>query len=177
MFIESLIIAVIIGLLMKGKISNLGRLDLKYVYLIFAAYLIQVGIAFGAPRWDFGGYPYLHIFSYLLLFFSLYRNRLIPGMRYIFGGTAMNFAVIAVNGGRMPVRADVIPEQMAALLATAKGGTHVLINETTKLAFLADIFYISLPYQNSLISIGDIVIDFGILVLVVRGMKGITGAK
>jgi len=171
MFIETLIFALIIGLVMKGKITNLGRLNFRYVYIIFLAYLIQVGIDFAALRYTFRGYPYLHIISYLLLFFALYKNRLIPGIRYILGGTAMNFAVIAANGGRMPVRADVIPDKLAEILATAQGGTHVLMNESTRLAFLADIFYISLPYQHMLISMGDIIIDLGILVLVVRGMR------
>ena len=171
MFIEVLVIAIIIGLIQRGKFTNLGRLNFKYIYLVFAAYLIQVGIGFWAPRYAFGGYPYLHIGSYLLLLLVLRKNRHLPGMNYILGGTVMNFAVIAVNGGYMPVRADVIPKSMAAALATGHGGTHALMTASTKLGFLADIFYISLPYQKQLISMGDIIINVGLVILVILGMK------
>jgi len=172
MFIESIIIAIIIGKILKGKFTNLGNLNIRYIYIIVLAYLIQIGIDIIAPGQGFWGYPYLHIFSYILLFFALVKNIRIPGMNYVLGGTVMNFVVIALNGGQMPVRADVIPEQMAAALASMRGGTHVLMTEGTRLGFLADIFYVSLPYQKQLISIGDIIINVGILVLIIRGMKG-----
>ena len=71
----------------------------------------------------------------------------------------------------MPVRADVIPKDMATALATGHGGTHMLMTVATKLGFLADIFYISLPYQHQLISMGDIIINVGLLILVIMGMK------
>lgn len=171
MFIEVLVISVIIGLLRGGRFSELGRLRIRYIYLIFLAYLIQVGIDFAAPRAVFWGYPYLHAGSYMLLFFALIRNRFIPGFNFILGGTALNFAVIALNGGRMPVRADVIPVKLASALAAGQSGTHGLMLDETRLKFLADIFHISLPYQSQLISIGDIVINAGVLVLVLTGMK------
>ncbi len=171
MFIEALIIAVIIGLVSGGRLANLGRMNFRYVYMIIAAFLIQIGIDIWAPRQVFWGYPSLHVISYILLVSALWKNRPLPGMNYILGGTVMNFVVIAVNGGRMPVRADVIPPQLAKVLATGHGGTHVLMTEATRLGFLADIFYVSLPYKHILISMGDIIINVGILVLVVRGMK------
>ncbi len=172
MFFEFIIIAIVLGKILGGKFTNLGSLNVRYVYIIILAYLIQVGIDFWAPRHEFWGYPYLHIFSYILLFFALVKNIKLPGINYILGGTVMNFVVIALNGGQMPVRADIIPERVATALASVRGGTHVLITEGTRLGFLADIFYVSLPYQKQLISIGDIIINVGILVLIIRGMKG-----
>ncbi len=171
MFMEVLVIAVITGLILGGRLANLGRLKFRYIYVIIIAYLIQVGLDFWGPRQAFWGYPYLHVLSYVLLVFALVKNLKLPGINYILGGTVMNFIVIVLNGGLMPVRADVIPQHLAKALATGHGGTHVLMTEGTRLAFLADIFYISLPYQHSLISMGDIIINAGILVLIVKGMK------
>ncbi|PKM82348.1 MAG: hypothetical protein CVU89_04930 [Firmicutes bacterium HGW-Firmicutes-14] len=171
MFFEVLVAAAIIGLIAGGKFSSLGRMNIKYIYLIVLAYLIQAGIDIGAARYDFWGYPYLHIISYIVLIFAMYKNLYLPGMNYILGGTVMNFAVIALNGGRMPVRADVIPAKMAETLAAGHGGTHGLMTEGTRLAFLADIFHITLPYQEQLISLGDIIINIGVLILIILGMK------
>lgn len=174
MFFEIIIAAVIIGMVTGGRFSNLSQLKIKFIYVIVLAYLIQVGIDFGAPRWEFGGYSYLHTLSYLILLFALVKNRSIPGMRLIIAGTLLNFAVIALNAGQMPVRADVIPAQMAEALASGKGGTHGLMTGETTLAFLADIFYIKLPYQHQLISIGDILLNAGVLALIVKGIRGKT---
>ncbi|MHB9094992.1 MAG: DUF5317 domain-containing protein [Eubacteriales bacterium] len=171
MLIEALIGAIIVGLLSGGKFFNLGRLDFKYAYTIFAAFLIQVGIDFWAPSHVFWGYPYLHFASYILLFLALIQNRKLPGVYLILAGTALNFAVIALNGGQMPVRADVIPREMAAALAAGHGGTHGLLTGTTRLGFLADRIYISFLNQNQLVSLGDIVIDLGVLILVILGMR------
>ena len=175
MFFEIIIAAVIIGLIAGGRFSNLSSLNIKYVYAILIAYLIQAGIDFGAPRWEFGGYPFLHTLSYVILLFALAKNRHLPGMQLILAGTLLNFAVIAFNGGQMPVRTDVIPAQLTDVLASGKGGTHGLMTDDTYLAFLADIFYIRLPYQHQLISIGDILINAGVVALIIKGVKGIKG--
>ncbi|WP_418790996.1 DUF5317 domain-containing protein [Phosphitispora sp. TUW77] len=174
MFFELIIIALIIGLVTGGRFSRLSQLNFRFIYFIILAYLIQVGIDFGAPRWDFGGYSYLHNISYLILLFALIKNRNIPGMQIIIAGTLLNFAVIVLNNGQMPVRFDVIPAHMAEFLASGKGGTHGLISGETLLPFLADIFYIKLPYQHQLISIGDILINAGIMALIIKGLRGKT---
>ncbi len=174
MFFEIIIIALIIGLVTGGRFGNLGQLNIRCIYIIVLAYLIQVGIDFGASRWEFGGYPYLHIFSYFILLFALIKNRRIPGMQLIIAGTLLNFAVIALNSGQMPVRADVIPAEMAEFLASGKAGTHGLMTGETYLAFLADIFFIKLPYQHQLISIGDILINAGVMALIIKGVRGNT---
>lgn len=177
MFLEVLAAATIIGLVAGGKLSNLGNLNIKYIYLIAASFLIQAGIEFLDPRYACGGYPYLHVFSYFILFFTLGQNRQMPGIYVILAGTALNFVVIALNGGRMPVRPDVLPQQLAAVMAAGRGGTHQLITESTRFQFLADKMYVVLPYQHQLISIGDIFINVGLLILVIWGMReGYDGA-
>lgn len=167
MFLEIVAIAVIIGLIRGGSLSNLKKLDFKFVYLIFIAYLIQLGIDYWGTRHPWGGYPYLHIFSYFFLFYALYVNRRLPGLKLFMAGTILNFLPIVFNGGVMPVRSDVLPERVYAAFAAGLGGTHGLITEATRLKFLADTLYFPLPYQNQLLSVGDLVIDAGILAAIV----------
>lgn len=170
MFFEIALIAVAIGLLRGGSLANLKKLNFKLVSLMLAAFVIQAGIDFWGSRQPWWGYPYLHIFSYFLLFFALYSNRLIPGIQLIFAGTFLNFIVIAFNNGVMPVTADVLPEKVSAAFAAGLGGTHGLIDGTTRLNFLADILFVPLPYQPQVLSLGDLVIDAGIMVILITAM-------
>lgn len=171
MFLEVIIIAILVGLITGGKMANLGRLDFKYFYMVIAAYVIQAGIDYWAPGNLFGGYPYLHLVSYFCLFFVLFQNRRLPGMYFILAGTLLNFIVIALNGGQMPVSPDILPPDLSQALATGHGGTHSLITGNTKMKFLADIFYIAYFNQKQMISIGDIIMDIGAFLLVILGMR------
>ncbi|MDT3699118.1 MAG: DUF5317 domain-containing protein [Thermincola sp.] len=171
MFLETIILAVLVGLITGGRLTNLGRLDFRYFYLVIAAYLIQAGIDHWGPVRSFGGYPYLHVISYFILFFVLWQNRRMPGMYLVSTGTLLNFIVIILNGGQMPVSPHTLPAELSQALAAGDGGTHNLITENTSLKFLADIFYVGYLNQNQLISIGDIVIDIGAFLLVFRGTR------
>lgn len=167
MFLEIVAIAVIIGLIRGGKLFNLKKLDFKFVNLIFAAYLIQLAIDYWGTKHLWGGYPYFHVFSYFFLFYALYVNRRLPGLKLFMIGTVLNFLPIVFNKGVMPVRSDVLPASVHAAFAAGLGGTHGLITDATRLKFLADILYIPLPYQNQLLSVGDLVIDAGILAAII----------
>lgn len=171
MFIEVIIIAILVGLIMGGKIANLGRINFKYFYLIIAAYVIQAGVDYWANGHLFGGSPYLHLVSYLILFFVLWQNRQLPGMYLIIIGTLLNFIVIALNGGQMPVNPTMLPSELSQALAAGHGGTHGLITGNTRVKFLADIFHIAYFNRNQLISIGDTIMDVGVFLLVIIGMK------
>lgn len=171
MFIEVIIIAVLFSLITGGKLTNLGQLNFRCFYMVIAAYVIQSGIDYWATGQRFGGYPYLHMVSYFILFFVLFQNRRLPGMYFIIIGTLLNFIVISLNGGQMPVSPDILPENLSQELAAGHGGTHNLLTGDTRVKFLADIFHIRYFNQNQLISIGDIIIDIGAFLLVFMGMK------
>lgn len=171
MLMVVIIAAILISLVSGGRIANLGRLDFRYFYLVLAAYLIQAGIDYWAPGHWMGGYPYLHIVSYFVLFFVLWHNRRLPGMYLILLGTLLNFTVIALNGGQMPVSAHFLPPKLAQTLGAGHGGTHGLLSGNTKLKFLADTIYIAYLNHKELISFGDIAIDAGAFVLVIAGTR------
>lgn len=176
MLLESVALAVLIGLLSGGKVNNLTKINLRRIWLPLFAFMLQFVLDFSGKQGVFAGWlhsllPVIHVASYLFLFWFVRTNWRLPGMKALALGTACNFLVIAANGGYMPVD----PAQLGdkARLALAAGlGTHGLLTPLSRFKLLADIIYISLPLLGKqLFSIGDALIDSGILILVIKTMR------
>ena len=72
LYVYLIVISLLIGLLRKGKLSNLSMISIKRIELIILASIIQAGlIFFGLKRANFiqNYSAYALIFSYILLFF------------------------------------------------------------------------------------------------------------
>lgn len=95
----------------------------------------------------------------------LYVNRAHPGFMIILIGVFLNFIVMFVNGGRMPVSAEaaaVLDPMYLDILKDQLYAKHTLLTESTKLGFLGDIIPLSSPYpKTQVISIGDVVMNIG----------------
>ncbi len=175
MLIETLILAIVISLISGGKLSRLGELDLREFWLVPLALLIQSGVYWAAvrgiglgPSWVS---PVLDTGSYFLLIIFTFRNRSLPGMRFISLGILLNVLVIGLNGGVMPVDPSFLPEASRNALREGQG-THGLMTMKTHLSFLADRFYLDIPgLQKQVFSIGDVLLDIGIFFLIFRTMK------
>lgn len=174
MLIESLILALLVGLLAGGKLKNLMQLKLKGQIFLILAVILQA-IAFQATQHHFWQepnevMPMLHTISYLFLLGFAWLNRALPGIPIFAAGVALNALVIGLNGGIMPVDPAILPE--ASQQALLKGtGTHGLLTEGTKLKFLADRFYAEIPgLTKQLFSLGDVFIDIGIGFLIIKTM-------
>lgn len=175
MLIESVILAIVISLISGGKLSRLGELGLRGFWLVPLAFLIQSGVYWAAvrgiglgPSWIS---PVLDTGSYFLLIIFTFRNRSLPGMRFISLGILLNTLVIGLNGGVMPVDPSFLPEASRKALLEGQG-THGLMTMTTNLSFLADQFYMDFPgLQKQVFSVGDVLLDIGIFFLIFRTMK------
>ncbi|AET70742.1 hypothetical protein Desor_5365 [Desulfosporosinus orientis DSM 765] len=173
MLIESLLIALAVSKMCGGKLSRLGQLSLSEPWLVPVALIIQSGLYWAAVRevglgteWTS---QFLSIGSYCLLLLFTYRNRACPGMRWIALGILLNTLVIAINGGVMPVDPMLLPEESREALLHGQG-THGLMTSMTCLPILADRFYINIFGLKQMFSIGDILIDIGVFLLVLRTM-------
>jgi hypothetical protein len=104
------------------------------------------------------------LFSFVLLLILVLLNRSKPGMWIAGIGVLMNFTVIAVNGG-MPV--------LAGAAEVASGFTvsqpdlsgsfkHILLDETSRLTFFADVIPLRLAGTGEVISLGDIFLAVGL---------------
>jgi hypothetical protein len=174
MLIESFVIALIIGFLSGGKLNPLLEVRLRKVGLLFLGALLQA-LAFWSVRLNLelghGIIPVVHSISYgFLLMFTAY-NRSLPGLLWISLGILLNAVVISLNGGLMPVDPSFVPEVSRELLLVGTG-THGILTDSTRLSFLTDIFYANIPgLGKQLFSIGDLFIDLGIGVFIVKRMR------
>ncbi|MFZ7120549.1 MAG: DUF5317 domain-containing protein, partial [Eubacteriaceae bacterium] len=181
MTIALLIIAIVIGLIRKGRLTNLVNLKIKLIPLILVSFLIQMSI--------YIGYKYnitviedydilLHFVSYIILFAGLMNNFDNKWFIVITLGVIANFMVIFLNGGKMPVSLDAattigISESIEAIFAV-RGGTHQPLQTGTLLWFLADIIPLGYPSVlkvfNNIYSIGDFIVYGGMMGLIQSSM-------
>ncbi|WP_088554360.1 DUF5317 domain-containing protein [Calderihabitans maritimus] len=170
LLIGGLFLSVIIGYLRGGRLGYLARLRINYFPLVLLAFLIQTFLDHLTYRglieksfWTAG----LHLLSYVLLFVFLWFNSTVPGMKVLGAGIFLNFIVILLNGGAMPVITEGLPAGDLAFLATS--AIHQPLGPATRLAFLADVLVLDL-FRPGRYSIGDLMIGIGIFLLVQKAM-------
>ncbi len=160
-----LFLALAIAVLRGGRLVNLGDIQLRAWWLLFVAFGLQAGTGWlpetaGAETAGVA----MVLMSFALLMVLVVLNREKPGMWLAGLGVAMNFAVIAVNGG-MPVLAGAA-EVASAFTVTepdlSGSFKHVLLDESSRLTFLADVIPLRLAGQSEVISVGDIFLALGL---------------
>jgi hypothetical protein len=161
----SLLLALLLSYPRGGRLHRIADAPLHASWVLFVGVGLQVVVDVGAVR---GFLPGTGLASYGLLLASqllvvvwVLANRHLPGTILVAIGLALNAAVIAANGA-MPVD----PAAIAALGidgATVTGGKHVLLDDATRLPWLADIW--PLPPLRSIISVGDVVLAAGLIPL------------
>ena len=166
--------AVVIGYMLGGKLGNYLHKPLEFVLLPSLAFLIEA--SFGllvkqtvrAPK---AWLPWAVGLEYALLTAFVLRNRKRRGVKTLGAATALNFAVIAANGFRMPVTPVI--ERYPALsvfaerIAAGELPEYVLVSWDAPLWFLGD----TIPMFGGLASMGDILLAAGMLLLVVGLMR------
>lgn len=181
LYILAMCLGLVTGLLLKGKISNLADIKISKVWLVLLAFAIQTFARIMGARGSRLAIDNTFIIQ-LIVFFMLaagfWFNRQYAGMLISGTGYLMNALVIMVNGGKMPVSADVIAKTKISHFADViKSGAdikHVIMNESTKLGFLADKIRVPgfLGTMMQVVSIGDIIIILGIFILTVEFVRG-----
>lgn len=158
-----LVLSMAIAVLRGGRMVNLGDIHLRSWWLLPLGFVLQAGAEFipkGASDW---GVP-LVLVSYVPLLALVLLNRQRPGLWLAGFGVLMNFAVIALNGG-MPVLGE------AALVASGfatgdpqlgAGYKHVLLDEASRLVFLADVIPLRVANYGQVISLGDVFLAVGL---------------
>ncbi len=175
MFIEAAVIGLVVGYIRGGRLSNLKNLSIKRGWAVLIAFLLQFGL--GRLPLGVGSLHYaVHMLSYLLLFYFVWVNFQPWGIRLIGLGIMLNFVVIAANNGIMPVGTAGMSQEFSYNLQTVSDGIHGLLTGATRLPILADIIKVKNPLTGSggWYSIGDIVMDLGIIVLISSIMANIS---
>jgi hypothetical protein len=117
----------------------------------------------------------IYVASYIALIMALLFNFHISGVPVMLAGTLMNFLAIIANGGRMPVSESALLgaglEDQVERLRSGALATHTLVEEGTRLTFLADIYHVRAPYlPPGCFSLGDGLMAIGVFAAFYLGM-------
>lgn len=150
-----LVISIAVGFIRGGKLRNLTEIRVTMWWLLPLGFLILAGSNLVHTNNKELGVA-LILGSYLPLLLFVWLNRDLTGIWIAGMGILMNFTVISLNGG-MPVLAE------AAQIAGSGGNLvldakHVLLTESTRLPFLADI----IPLPGAVLSLGDVFLVIGV---------------
>jgi hypothetical protein len=177
MVYDGIILSLIVGFIRGGSLKGLQRLNFKYGWVFPILLLFQVIIFYvqndyaWIAKWS--GFSFMLVYIVGLLF--LWMNRSHAGMKLIVVGVLLNFIVMAVNGGRMPVSleaAAVLDPSYVQALQQGLYAKHTMLIDSTKLAFLGDIIPLTNPYpRTQVISIGDILMNIGIFMFIQHVMS------
>ena len=162
-----LVLGIAVGYLLGGRLSHLSDLKPRYAPLALIGLLLQL---VNPP----GSWPLVMLFvSFSLLTAFTLVNIRIAGFAVILVGVAMNFAVIAVNGG-MPVAREAIvasgQEETLGPLIEHRGVKHHLAGPADRLEFLGDVIAIPAPV-GQVISMGDIFTYGGMSIVIAASMR------
>ena len=160
-----LFLALAVAMLRGGRLVNLGDIQLRAWWLLFLSFGLQIGTRW-LPEDDWAETAGLAmvLISFVLLMVLVVLNRSKRGMWLTGVGVLMNFAVIAVNGG-MPVLAGAAEVASSFtvtepdLLGSFK---HVLLDDSSRLTFFADVIPLRLAGIGEVISVGDIFLALGL---------------
>ncbi len=172
MFIAVIIVAIIIGYIFKGRLSNIDANSIQSMYLIFIAFLIEAIMIFLIRKGYLqrGILTYIvNLIMYIFLFSFIYKNRYDKCMVLMGVGFLLNALAIFLNGGAMPVSSEIV-NQLGITQNISAEGLYVFVNESTRLRFLGDIIPLKYP-RSYAISIGDIVEAIAIAVFIITEMR------
>jgi hypothetical protein len=170
--VVAIAVGILVGFLRRGSLKTLGDAHLRAVWVVFLGVLLQLGSTAAERadlRWVALGLV-LSSFACVFTFASL--NFRLPGMTLIAIGALCNFVVISANAG-MPVSREALA-RTGFSVDELKGAHHVL-TDGSRLRFLADVIPISVT--ANVVSVGDIVIWAGLLLLIQQLMVGPRGKR
>jgi hypothetical protein len=167
-----MITAILIGYILKGSIKNINPSKIRSIYLIFIAFLIEAIMVMLIRKGYLvrGTLTYIiNLIMYITLFVFIYQNRYNKWMLLMGAGFLLNAIAIFLNGGAMPVN-SIIMNQLGMTQNLSSEGLYVIINGSTRLAFLGDIIALKYP-RAYVISIGDITEVIAIAAFIITEMK------
>jgi hypothetical protein len=165
-------VGLLVGVLLGGSLRHLAELQLRSMWLLYAAMGLQAwAFPSGVLPWSTGDRmaTALWLGSYALLIAATVRNARPPGALVIGGGMLSNLVAVASNGGHMPALRSAI--EGAGLTYDGVNNNSVAAAHP-HMAWLVDRWAAPawLPLGN-VYSVGDVLIAVGTIVLVTLAMR------
>jgi uncharacterized membrane protein (Fun14 family) len=178
MAFDGVIFGLIVGFLRRGSLRGFLDVRLKYGWMFPILLVVQLVMYRLQNQYDWAASmsTYMFMLVYIIGFVFLWLNRKERGFIILMIGAFLNFLVMLVNGGRMPVsleaaQAVLDPFYAETLRSGVVYGKHVALTSSTHLAFLGDIIPLTKPYyKEQVISIGDVVMGIGIFLYIQKVM-------
>lgn len=169
MFFVALVLGIIIGFVRRGKLSRLSYSNFSYRPLIYIAALFYLGIiVINLGLYDYDSFLYAGFLIGSMIFTGLFliANLSIKFMFIPLIGLALNLFSFVVNKFKFPLSpeaaAQIYGTEMSELLSKGKLLFYTS-SETASLSFLGNIIPIG---DWFVVSIGDIIAAFGIMLIV-----------
>lgn len=171
-----------VAVLRGGRLSNLADYSIRWSALPLLALGLQIYVVYGPAKEDarlFGIPALLNLASYGLVLATALINWRLPGMAWLGLGASLNFLVILVNGGWMPVTAEslaaagLVMSSSAVMLGERAIPSKDLIKDShdIRLRWLSDRYVIpEAGLFSAVYSVGDIFLMFGLFRLIQAGM-------
>ena len=163
-------VGLLLGLLLGGHLGGLGQIRFRWAALAILGFAFQV-VLFSEPvaaRVGDAG-PALYVASTAVVLVAVLRNLAIPGMAVVALGAGSNLAAIVANGGYMPASPSAAAEFGRGVQTTYSNSRIV---DAPALELLTDVIPLPrwLPFAN-IVSVGDILIGLGIVIVIVAAMR------
>ncbi len=171
MFIEALIVGIAVGLFRGGSVKKLKTAQIRMPALLILAFLIQVLVSFmllAGSSFFINQRLIFYALSYGLLFAALFTNLNSKAVWLIVLGSLLNFAVIFLNGGTLPIAVEALEKAgFNNRLELIQAGRLVQYQLTegsgSWLAFLGKRLTPPAIYPiRQVFSIGDVLISLGV---------------
>src|SRR5439155_9818892 len=173
-----MVLVIVVALLRGGSLRNLAALQLRWLPLVIAGFVLHLLIFTPFTRSPLVGFATvpIYVLSMILLVIWVAANWRIPGVALIAIGLALNVIAITVNGGHLPVSPE--SARYAGTIGNyASEGAFVANNsiatqDNVRFWLLTDIIAIpkQAPFAN-VISIGDVLLTIGVGSLCYRTIR------
>lgn len=172
-------VGLLAGLLCGGRFSNFAKSPICELWLAVIAFLSKAFVPYlcGLVGAQEAGPLLVCFLHYGILLIFIYLNRGTGVWAPVFGaGTALNFLVIASNGGAMPVSAAALSHAGSAAAARLAAGeifAYAPVDAGTRLAFLGDVLTVA-PFGTvwGFASAGDVFLALGVGLLCFALVRG-----
>jgi hypothetical protein len=152
------VLAMLVGLLFGGTFESLVTTKVRWLWLVYIGFIVQITALMWSPQWLEGG-PEVVVLALtnvpIAIFMAL--NHRLPGMIIAAAGLALNLLVISANGA-MPVATGAATGVNSEI--EDSGVKHEWLDESTHFPWLADV--IPVKPIGSVLSLGDILLAAGI---------------
>jgi hypothetical protein len=174
MFLEALILGIIIGFIRRGDISRLAYAQFSFKPFIYTSVLLYIAIMImnlGLFNYSSSLYSIFLLLSYIFTGMFLIANISTKFMAVPLIGLCLNVLVFLANGFKFPLSSETVAKlygtEMYELLISGKILFFTSAEEAS-LSFLGNIITIG---NKIIISIGDIIVAIGVVLIVQNVMS------